>query len=65
VKHKERKVYSPVGFLERFVAVEVRAAGLIFGAAVLGVLLATFGDFYLHNSFTEFVSEVAIGGFFL
>jgi NhaA family Na+:H+ antiporter len=47
------------------VAVEVRAAGLIFGAAVLGVLLATFGDFYLHNSFTEFVSEVAIGSFFL
>lgn len=65
MKHKERKAYSPVGFLERFVAVEVRAAGLIFGAAILGVLLATFGDFYLHNSFTEFVSEVAIGSFFL
>lgn len=65
MKRKERKAYSPVGFLERFVAVEVRAAGLIFGAAILGVLLATFGDFYLHNSFTEFISEVAIGSFFL
>jgi hypothetical protein len=36
-----RKPYSPVGFLERFVALQVRAAGLIFGAAVLGVMLAT------------------------
>jgi NhaA family Na+:H+ antiporter len=61
----ERKAYSPVGFLERFVAVEVRAAGLIFGAAILGVVLATFGDVYLHNTFTELVSEIAIGGFFL
>jgi len=52
-------------FLERFVALEVRAAGLIFGAAVLGVMLATFGDYYVHNSFTELISEVAIGGFFL
>jgi NhaA family Na+:H+ antiporter len=61
----ERKAYSPVGFLERFVAVEVRAAGLVFGAAILGVVLATFGDVYLHNTFTELVSEIAIGGFFL
>lgn len=60
-----RKAYSPVGFLERFVALEVRAAILIFGAAVLGVMLATFGDFYVHNSFTELISEIAIGGFFL
>lgn len=60
-----RKPYSPVGFLERFVALEVRAASLIFGAAVLGVVLATFGDFYVHNRFTEFVSGIAIGGFFL
>jgi NhaA family Na+:H+ antiporter len=52
-------------FLERFVALEVRAAGLIFSAAVLGVMLATFGDYYVHNSFTELISEVAIGGFFL
>ena len=52
-------------FLERFVALEVRAAGLIFGAAVLGVMLATFGDYYVHNSFTELISEIAIGGFFL
>jgi NhaA family Na+:H+ antiporter len=43
----------------------VRAAGLIFGAAVLGVMLATFGDYYVHNSFTELISEIAIGGFFL
>ena len=60
-----RKPYSPAGFLERFVALEVRAAGLIFGAAVVGVLLATFGDYYLHNGFTELISEIAIGGFFL
>ena len=60
-----RKAYNPVGFLERFVALEARAAGLIFGAAVLGVLLATFGDFYVHNSFTELVSKIAVGGFFL
>ena len=61
----DRKSYSPAAFLERFVALEVRAAGLIFGAAVLGVMLATFGDYYVHNSFTELISEVAIGGFFL
>ncbi|MFZ9651202.1 MAG: Na+/H+ antiporter NhaA [Ilumatobacteraceae bacterium] len=61
----ERKSYNPAVFLERFVALEVRAAGLIFGAAVLGVMLATFGDYYVHNSFTELISEVAIGGFFL
>ncbi|MFM9070656.1 MAG: Na+/H+ antiporter NhaA [Acidimicrobiaceae bacterium] len=61
----ERKSYSPAVFLERFVALEVRAAGLIFGAAVFGVLLATFGDYYVHNNFTELISEVAIGGFFL
>ena len=60
-----RKAYSPVGFLERFVALEVRAAGLVFGAAVLGVVLATFRDLSLHNDFTELVSEIAIGGFFL
>jgi NhaA family Na+:H+ antiporter len=61
----DQKSYSPAVFLERFVALEVRAAGLIFGAAVLGVMLATFGDYYVHNSFTELISEVAIGGFFL
>ncbi len=60
-----RKPYSPVGFLERFVALEVRAAGLVFGAAVMAVMLATFGDLSLHNDFTELISEVAIGGFFL
>ncbi|NCW84484.1 MAG: hypothetical protein EBV75_07130, partial [Acidimicrobiia bacterium] len=60
-----RKAYNPAGFLERFVAVELRAAGLIFGVAVLGVLMATFGDFSIHNSFTELISEIAIGGFFL
>ncbi|MBM3742349.1 MAG: Na+/H+ antiporter NhaA, partial [Actinobacteria bacterium] len=60
-----RKPYSPVGFLERFVEVEVRAAGLIFGAALVAVALATFGDFYVHNTFTELISEFAIGGFFL
>ena len=61
----DRKSYSPAAFLERFVALEVRAAGLIFGAAVLGVMLATFGDYYVHNSFTDLISEIAIGGFFL
>ena len=61
----DHKSYSPAVFLERFVALEVRAAGLIFGAAVLGVMLATFGDYYVHNSFTELISEIAIGGFFL
>ena len=61
----DQKSYDPAVFLERFVALEVRAAGLIFGAAVLGVMLATFGDYYVHNSFTELISEVAIGGFFL
>ncbi|MFZ9599876.1 MAG: Na+/H+ antiporter NhaA [Ilumatobacteraceae bacterium] len=61
----DQKSYNPAVFLERFVALEVRAAGLIFGAAVLGVMLATFGDYYVHNSFTELISEVAIGGFFL
>ena len=61
----KRKAYSPVGFLERFVALEVRAAGLVFGAAVLGVVLATFRDLSLRNDFTELVSEIAIGGFFL
>jgi len=61
----DHKSYNPAVFLERFVALEVRAAGLIFGAAVLGVMLATFGDYYVHNSFTELISEVAIGGFFL
>ncbi|MGA0107105.1 MAG: Na+/H+ antiporter NhaA [Ilumatobacteraceae bacterium] len=61
----DQKSYNPAVFLERFVALEVRAAGLIFGAAVLGVMLATFGDYYVHNSFTELISEIAIGGFFL
>ncbi len=61
----DHKSYNPAVFLERFVALEVRAAGLIFGAAVLGVMLATFGDYYVHNSFTELISEIAIGGFFL
>lgn len=60
-----RKPYSPVGFLERFVALQVRAAGLIIAAAVLGVALATFADLDLHNNFTELINEIAIGGFFL
>lgn len=60
-----RKPYNPVGFLERFVAVEIRAAGLIFGAAVFGVMLATLTDWQLHNDFTNLISEMAIGGFFL
>ncbi len=57
--------YSPIGFLERFVAVQLRAAGLVFGAAGLGVFLATIGDYYVQNNFTELISEIAIGGFFL
>ena len=61
----KRKPYSPVGFLERFVAVELRAAGLIFSAAIVGVLLATFANVQIHNTFTELVSEISIGGFFL
>ena len=32
---------------------------------MLGVVLATFGDYYVHNTFTELISEFAIGGFFL
>jgi hypothetical protein len=31
--------------LKSFIALEVRAAGLIFGVAVLGDMLATFGDY--------------------
>lgn len=61
----ERRSYSPVGFLERFVAVETRAAALIVGAALAGVLAATFGQVYLDNSVTHVLSELAIGGFFL
>jgi NhaA family Na+:H+ antiporter len=60
-----RSPYNPANFLERFVAVEVRAAVLVVIAAVLGVLSATIGDLAIHNDLSSFVSDVAIGGFFL
>jgi NhaA family Na+:H+ antiporter len=56
---------SPAAFLERFVAVETRAAGLIVAAALLGVGFATFGNVYIENDFTHVLSEIAVGGFFL
>ncbi len=62
----ERAPWSrPSEFLERFVAVEVRAAALVVGAAVLGVLLATLAGVELDNDATHVLSETAIGGFFL
>ena len=57
--------YNPANFLERFVAVEVRAAALVVAAAITGVLSATLTDFQAHNWLTDLISEVAIGGFFL
>jgi len=60
-----RNPYNPANFLERFVAVEARAAALIVGAALLGVLGATFGDLHIYNDLSRLISEVAIGGFFL
>ncbi len=60
-----RSPYNPANFLERFVAVEARAAALIVGAAVLGVLSATFGDLHVENDLSKLISEAAIGGFFL
>lgn len=60
-----RSPYNPANFLERFVAVEARAAALIVGAAILGVLSATFGNLYIDNEVGRFISEIAIGGFFL
>lgn len=63
--HEGARWYRPAEFLERFVAVEVRAASLVVGAAVLGVLLATFAGLELDNDATHVLSETAIGGFFL
>ena len=60
-----RSTYNPANFLERFVAVEARAAALIVGAAILGVLSATFGDIQIENDLSHVISEIAIGGFFL
>lgn len=60
-----RSAYNPVNFLERFVAVELRAAAIVVVAAVVGVLGATFGDLAIHNDLSSFISNVAIGGFFL
>ncbi|MEO8162152.1 MAG: Na+/H+ antiporter NhaA, partial [Ilumatobacteraceae bacterium] len=57
--------YNPANFLERFVVVEARAAALIIGAAVLGVLSATVGDLHIENDLSKLISELAIGGFFL
>ena len=56
---------SPARFLERFVAVEMRAACLIVAAALLGVGFATFGNVHVENDLTNVLSEIAIGGFFL
>jgi len=60
-----RSPYNPANFLQRFVAVEVRAAALVVVAAIVGVLSATIGDLEIHNDLSNFVSDVAIGGFFL
>ena len=60
-----RSPYNPANFLERFVAVEARAAALIVGAALLGVLSATVGNFHIDNEVSRLISEIAIGGFFL
>ena len=57
--------YRPAEFLERFVTVEVRAASLVVGAAVLGSLLATFARVERDNDVSHVVSQTAIGGFFL
>lgn len=60
-----RSPYNPTNFLERFVAVEVRAAALVVIAAVAGILAATMGDLAIDNETSKFISDVAIGGFFL
>ncbi len=60
-----RSPYNPANFLERFVAVEVRAAALVVVAAVAGVLSATIGDLKIDNEISKIISDVAIGGFFL
>jgi NhaA family Na+:H+ antiporter len=60
-----RSPYNPTNFLERFVAVEVRAAALVVVAAIAGVLSATIGDLAIDNEMSKFISDVAIGGFFL
>lgn len=60
-----RSPYNPTNFLERFVAVASRAAALIVGAAILGVVSATVGDIHIENELSRLVSEIAIGGFFL
>ena len=60
-----RSQYNPANFLERFVAVEARAAALIVGAAILGVLSATLGEIHIENDLSHLISEIAIGGFFL
>lgn len=60
-----RSSYNPANFLERFVAVEARAAALIVSAAILGVLSATVGDIHIDNDLSHLISEIAIGGFFL
>ncbi len=63
--HEGAAWYRPTAYLERFVAVEVRAAALVVGAAVLGVVLATVVGVELDNGVTHVLSEAAIGGFFL
>ncbi len=60
-----RSPFNPANFLERFVAVQIRAAALVVVAAVAGVLSATIGDLEIHNDASKFISDVAIGGFFL
>ncbi len=57
--------YNPANFLERFVAVQARAAALIVGAAILGVLGASVGEIHIENDLSHLISEIAIGGFFL
>lgn len=61
----QRKPYNPVGFLERFVAIETRAAGLIVVAAIAGIVLATVAGTHIENDVSHLLSEIAIGGFFL
>ena len=66
-----RESRAPHNFLERFVRVEARAAGLILGAAALGVFIASmpFGADFTHRLETShlrsIISEVAVTGFFL
>ena len=62
---------APHTFLERFVEVETRAAFLIVGAAILGVLVASLphGTAVLHHLDTSHaraaISEIAVSAFFL